>query len=233
MFAMIPGVGHTIVNPGYFADNILRVIDFAALLGVLPVLTGTSKSAPVANEDIARVVVAILTNPAPHLGKRYRPTGPKLLSGQDAAAIIQKVLGQRVRPVDLPQWMFLKVARMQGVDPFQVYSLLDYLEDHQRGVFEFEGGVNDTVEELTGAPAEDFETTARRYAALPFAQRTFPNRARALMNFLRTPFHPGYDLKRYAREHEFPHPANAQLSADSEFWRKEHRSESLQPAIAS
>lgn len=233
MFAMIPGVGHTIVNPGYFADNVLRVIDFAALLGILPVLTGTSKSAPVSNEDIARVVTTVLINPAPHPRKRYRPTGPKLVSGQDAAAIIQKVLGRRVRPFELPIWMFLKVARMQGVDPFQVYSLLDYLEDHKRGVFEFEGGVNDVVRELTGAPAEDFETTARRYAALPFARRTFSNRLRAFVNFSITPFYPGYNLKRYARQHEFPRPANPQLSADSEFWCKEHTTKSLQPLTAS
>ena len=33
-----------------------------------------------ANEDIAKVVAAVLENPEPHAGKRYRPTGPQLLS---------------------------------------------------------------------------------------------------------------------------------------------------------
>ncbi len=233
MFSMIPGVGHIIVNPGYFADNILRVMDFAALLGILPVLTGTSSSAPVANEDIARVVATLLTNPTPHLGRRYRPTGPKLISGQEAAEIIQNVLGHRVRPFHLPKWMFLKVARMQGVDPFQVHSLLDYLEDHKRGVFSFEGGVNNVVEELTGAPAETFETTVRRYAAMPFTQRTLKNRLQAFVHFNLTPFYPGYNLRSYAREHEFPQAVHPQLSADSEFWRSEHTSHSLQPAYIS
>ncbi len=46
LFSMIPGVAHTIINPGMFADNYLRVIDFAALLGIYPVLAGTSRSAP-------------------------------------------------------------------------------------------------------------------------------------------------------------------------------------------
>jgi uncharacterized protein YbjT (DUF2867 family) len=77
------------------------------------------------NEDIARVVATLLIDPKPHLGKSYRPTGPRLLSGQEAAAIIGKVTGHRVQPFDLPTWMFLKVARMQGVDPFQIHSLLD------------------------------------------------------------------------------------------------------------
>jgi uncharacterized protein YbjT (DUF2867 family) len=230
MFSMIPGVGHVIVNPGYFADNILRVMDFAALLGILPVLTGTSSSAPVSNEDIARVVATLLANPTPHLGRSYRPTGPKLISGREAAEIMQNVLGNRVRPFDLPRWMFLKVARMQGVDPFQVYSLLDYLEDHKRGVFAFEGGVNNVVEELPGAPAETFETTVRRYATMPFTRRTLGNRLRAFVNFNLTPFYPGYNMERYAREHEFPEAIHPQLSADSEFWRSEHTSKSPQPA---
>ena len=34
MFSMVPGVAHTIVNPGMFADNFLRVIDFASLLNL-------------------------------------------------------------------------------------------------------------------------------------------------------------------------------------------------------
>src|SRR5664279_6307377 len=42
-FSMIPGIAHTIFNPGMFADNFLRVIDFAALLGIFPILMGESK----------------------------------------------------------------------------------------------------------------------------------------------------------------------------------------------
>ena len=34
MFAQLPNIAHTIINPGMFADNFLRVIDLAALLGV-------------------------------------------------------------------------------------------------------------------------------------------------------------------------------------------------------
>ena len=117
LFSMIPGAAHTIINPGMFADNYLRVIDFASLLGIYPVLAGKSRSAPVANEDIARVAVAALIDPDRHAGKNYRPTGPELLSAYDMAAIIQRVLGSRVRPIEMPMWMFLKVARMQGVEP--------------------------------------------------------------------------------------------------------------------
>ena len=40
MFSMIPGVAHTIFNPGMFADNFLRTMDFSALLGDLPYVDG-------------------------------------------------------------------------------------------------------------------------------------------------------------------------------------------------
>lgn len=223
MFSMIPGIAHIILNPGMFADNYLRVVDFASLLGVFPILTGDSRSAPVSNEDIGRVAVELLKNPARFEGKSYRPTGPTLLSGNEMAAVIQNILGRRVLPFHLPTWMFLKVARMQGVDQFEISGLMDYLIDHRKGVFEFERGVNDVVLEVTGKPAEDFETTARRYLALPFAQRTWQNRLRAIANFSVTPFFPGYDLKRFERDHDFPKPSSPSLSIESERWREEHR----------
>ena len=69
MFAELRGIAHTILNPGLFADDFLRTIDFSALLGVFPVLGDGGKVAPVANEDIARTAVAVLMAPERHDGK--------------------------------------------------------------------------------------------------------------------------------------------------------------------
>ena len=222
LFAGLPGIAHTIVNPGMFADNFLRMMDFAALLGIFPVLTGKGKAAPVANEDIARVAVAVLMQPDRHSGMSYRPTGPALVSGRDMAAVVAKVVGHRVLPVDLPFWMFSKVAQQQRIDPLLISGFRHYVEEIKRGTFEFEGGVNDVVQELTGAPAESFETTARRYAAMPFARQTLGNRLKALVDFGLTPFYPGYNLARWDRQKGFPVPPNPSLSIDDERWRTEH-----------
>ena len=97
LFASIPGIAHTIINPGMFADSFLRTIDFAALLGINPVLTGNGKAAPVSNEDIARVIAAALMAPERHAGKSYRPTGPRLLLGRDMGVVIAKVVGHHIR----------------------------------------------------------------------------------------------------------------------------------------
>ena len=223
MFAEFRGIAHTILNPGLFADDFLRVIDSAALLGFFPMLTGDGKVAPVANEDIARTAVAVLMAPERHHGMTYRPTGPQLLSGREMADIVAKVVGRPVRPVHVPFWLFNKTARWrQGVEPFLMSAMRHYAEDMKKGAFLFEGGVTDTVEALTGRPAESFETTARRYAALPFARQSLGNRLKALVGFIVTPFLPGYDLERLEREWRIPAPAKPTLTLQDERWRSEH-----------
>jgi len=173
LFATIPGVAHTVFNPGMFAHNFLRTVDFAALLAIYPVLSGDGRAAPVSNEDMGRVAAVLLAEgPARHAGRSYRPTGPQLLTGREMAAIVARAVGHRVVAVNMPFWLLGKVARQQGIDPYSIQVLRHYMEDMKKGTFSFEGGVTNVVEELTGTPAETFETTARRYAALPFARQT-------------------------------------------------------------
>lgn len=222
-FSMIPGIAHILFNPGMFADNFLRVIDFAALLGIYPVLMGDSKCAPISNEDMARSAAALLMDdPEKHAGKSYRPTGTKLLSGKEMTGIISKVVGHGVLPVNLPTWMFLKVGQQQKIDPFQIYVLLKYIEDNKQGAFSYEGGVTNVMQELTGSPAESFETTARRYAAMPFAQQTVANRLKAFINFNLTPFYPGYNIKAYEQKLEFPIPSTPRQCMEDENWKESH-----------
>ncbi len=226
MFSRIPGVAHTIFNPGMFAYNFLVTMDFASLLGIFPVLMGDSQSAPISNEDMARAAaVLLMDDPAKHAGRSYRPTGPELLDGRAMARIVAKVVGHRVLPVNLPQWMFLKVARMQKIDPYQIAVLLEYIEDNKLGAFSYEGGVTDVMEQLTGSPAESFETTARRYAEMPFARQTLANRLRALLRFNITPFYPGYALKAYGQKLELPIPGKPLYCMQDENWKASHKAQ--------
>lgn len=224
IFSMITGVAHVRVNPGYFADNYLRLIEFAAHLGVFPTITGNSKDAPPSNEDIARVVVAALMDPARHAGKQYRPTGPALLSGNDMAEILSRVLSKKVRRIDLPWWLFLKAARRQNAGAFLMTGLRYYVEDHKQGAFALSAPTNDVLE-VTGRPAEDFETTARRYAARPEAKRNFSNWLRTFLDFMRNPLSPGYNPERLERELRFPKPPEPRLAMANERWKAEHGSQ--------
>jgi uncharacterized protein YbjT (DUF2867 family) len=222
MFARLPGIAHVIVNPGMFADNFLRTIDMAALLGMFPVFTGDSRSAPVSTEDIAACVVALLSDPGAHAGRSYRPTGPALLSGREMAAAVGRATGRRVSAVNLPFAMFLKVARMDRVNPHEAVSWRDYVRDHRAGAFEVGASVTDVVQTLAGRPAEDFETIARRYAARGFARRTPANIARMLARMAVLPLVPGLRIDAYARAHGFPAPPEPRLSVEDARWRAAH-----------
>ncbi|GGR22134.1 NmrA family NAD(P)-binding protein [Deinococcus ruber] len=222
LFSMIPGVAQTILNPGYFADNYLRLIGFAAQLGLYPNLTGDSQNAPPSNEDMARVAVAVLMNPEHHAGKTYRPTGPALLSADDIARTLSVVFGRPVRRADLPMWVFLKAARQQGVAPYDLSVLKRYIEDHRQGAFAVNAPTSDVLT-VTGRAAESFETTVRRYAALPEAARTPGHQLRALLDFLRTPFGPGYNLNRYEQAMGFPVPPSPRYALNDAGWERQHR----------
>ena len=221
LFSMTPGVAHTILRPGFFAEAYLMLTGVAPNLGVFPWVFGDSRNAPPSNEDIARVAVSALMDPARHAGKSYRPTGPQLLGGQDMANAIGRAVGRSVRAVPTRAWMFLKAARMVGIPIDILRGVRLYIDDHRRGAFEL-GAPTTHVFDVTGRPAEDFETIARRYAALPHNQRTLGNWLREFAQFLITPFSPGYNFDRYDRELRRPFPSEPQFAAESEVWRQEH-----------
>src|ERR1700737_3182817 len=221
LFSMMPRVAHTIVNPGFFADDYLVTIGLAAHLGIFPWIFGNSRNAPPSNEDIARVAVAALIDPARHAGKSYRPSGPELLGAEDMAKAIGRAVGRSVKVVPTPAWLFMKAARMSGY-PIDVFSgIRYYIEDHKRGAFEV-GAPTTDVFDVTGRPAEDFETIARRYTAKPRNHRTFRNWLREFVQFMVAPLGPGFDLDRYDRELRRPFPSVPQFAPDSKVWRREH-----------
>jgi uncharacterized protein YbjT (DUF2867 family) len=200
LFSMTPGVAYTVVNPGWFAD---------------------SRNAPPSNEDIARVGVGALMDPARHAGKRYRPTGPELLGAEDMAKAIGRAVGRSVKAVPAPIWLFMKTARLAGVPIDVISNLRYYIEEHKRGAFELGAPTTDVLD-VTGRQPEDFETIARRYAVAPHLRSTLGNRLRQIMQSLRAPVSRGFDLQCYDRELRRPFPSEPKFAPDSTVWRREH-----------
>jgi uncharacterized protein YbjT (DUF2867 family) len=223
LFAMLPDTALTVVNPGFFADlPYLILLKYAAHMGVLPFpARGSSRNAPPSVDDIARVAVGALIDPARHAGKSYRPTGPDMLSVTEMAQIMGKVLGRTVRHVRMPLWLFYKAARMDGIDRFLLSQLAAYMQDHDRGAFEL-GGPTSHVLDVTGRPPESFEAITRRHAAQPQAQRTAGNFIRTFAGFMSVPMRPGINPRRFADRLWMPQPNRPLLSADSALWREEH-----------
>jgi NAD(P)H dehydrogenase (quinone) len=231
LFSMTPGISHTIVNPGFFADDYLLPIGLAAHLGMFPWMYGDSRNAPPSNEDIARVAALALMDPARHAGKSYRPTGPELLGAKEMAQAIGRVVGRSLRVIPTPTWLFMKSARMAGLPIDILSNIRYYIDDHKRGAFEAGAPTTDVLD-VTGRPAEDFETIARRYTAPPLKQRTLGNWLREFAQFMMAPLTPGFNFERYDRELRRPFPSVPRFATESALWRSKHGlSDFVQPVM--
>ncbi len=166
LYRWMPSVDVIHVNPGILAFVYLLGLPAIVNLGMLMAPFGAGKNAPPSNGDIARVVAGVLADPAPHIGKSDRPTGPELLSPGDIADILTNVVGRKVRYKDSSLKMFAKAAKGLGVSDFETSQLLYYAQEIRSGVFAI-GAPTDHVEAITGRKPESFETIARRYIDNP------------------------------------------------------------------
>jgi uncharacterized protein YbjT (DUF2867 family) len=222
LFAMLPDIALTIVNPGFFVDSpYLSTIGMAAHLGLMPWMFGDSRTAPPSVDDISRVAAAALMNPERHAGRTYRPTGPTLLSGEDMAGVLSRVFNRTVRPVPTPLWLFVKAAYLYG-EPLALLACMEhYIEEHRRGAFAI-GAPTDDVVRVTGRPPESFEAVARRLAALPENRRSASRTLREFARFMWLPFARVPNIRRYVRGLQIVAPAVTQYSGESAAWWREH-----------
>ena len=139
-------------------------------LGLLAMPLGDGLNAPPSNADIGRVITGALADPGPHVGKSYRPTGPRLLAPDEIAAFFAAELGRPVRYRDLPVPLFLKGARALGYPDFVITPLYGVLQDYERNAFGM-GAPTDAVLEVGGAPPEPFDQIVRGYLAAPAQRR--------------------------------------------------------------
>ncbi len=93
------------------------------------------RHAPVTGEDQARLIAAMLENPAEHAGKIYPLFGPVELSEAEIAARMSEVLGRKIgyRPATAEAY----TARLKsfGLDDFIIQHFLCIAEDCRNGVF--------------------------------------------------------------------------------------------------
>jgi NAD(P)H dehydrogenase (quinone) len=222
MFHLAPGLDVVTINPGFFADNYMAALEPIAHFGLMGMPLGDGLNAPPSNQDIARVIVGALTNPAPHIGKSYRPTGPRLLAPQEIADAIGRALGRKVSYRDVPMNLFLKVAKSLGIGEFVIEELYWFLKDYQRNAFGL-GAPTEAVREVGGVAPESFEETARRYvAASGFANRTVRSNLTAVYNLVAGLVTSAPVPSSIARRLQLPTLNHPLLASDSAGWRASH-----------
>lgn len=230
LIRMPHGMTVTSIDPGWFADNYLMVVATVAHLGLLTMPLGngdTKKNAPPSNEDIARVAVGALIDPATHAGKHYRPTGPELLSPNEIAAAMGRALGRKVRYMDISEKMLTKALRAQPPSDYSeglVSQLAIYADEYRRGTFAINAPTDD-VERVSGQSAETFESIVRRIAASrPDLQPNLIRRFGAMMGFIKILFTPALDPQKIQRDRDYVLLKNPKYSQETQEWRQTHSS---------
>ncbi|MFA5300269.1 MAG: NmrA family NAD(P)-binding protein [Lutibacter sp.] len=187
------------ITPVFFADNTFFVTEFAIQLGLMPLPFGKGKNPAISNEDLGLVIASLLKNPTPYFGKRLRLTGPKSLSAKEMAEIFSKVIGHKVRYMNIPEWMFLKAgfmfAKDFGLDAFSISQVRHYMKEYKLNKFDV-GGTTNIVKELSGKEPDDFETIVNSYVNnSPYKKRNFSNWFTTMKKFIALPFQPVPNIK--------------------------------------
>lgn len=218
----------TTVNPGWFADNYMMAMPLAAHLGLLAMPLGdgdAAKNAAPSNEDIARVAVAALMDPAAHAGQTFRPTGPALISPNGIAAAMGRALGRKVRYLDVSERMMLKALKAMPPSNYSeaaVSQLVLYAEEYRRGTFAV-SAPTDVVATVGGRDPESFDSIAQRtVAARPDLQRRLSRSALALAGFMKMLLTRPPNPSRIAADRDFVPAARPTFSLDDPSWLRTH-----------
>jgi uncharacterized protein YbjT (DUF2867 family) len=143
------GAPVTHLRPTFFAEWLLSAYVRPPILeeGVIRLPFGNGKHAPIATEDQARLIAAVLADPVPHRGQTYRLCGPTEMTYDRIAGIVGDVIGREVRyePGSIDDFR----AHLTGlhVPEFVVQHLCAVARDCQNGIFE---GTDDVIERVTG-----------------------------------------------------------------------------------
>ncbi len=217
---MSPRVKYTIINPSWaFPFVYFLSLELIAQMGIMPDM---GKNALPSNEDMGAVAAHILKDPAKHAGKAYRPTGPKILSTQEMADIIGKILGRKVVAKKMSKQMFRKAVKAAGL-PIHTYSqVADYNEEAFNGTMEVSAPTS-VVKEIVGRDPEDFETIAKRYIAdSSVVKPSVVNKLRALKNLMKVMLTRVPDLESYRRAQGHPTLISPEFCYQNKEWKAEH-----------
>ena len=145
------GLKMTHLRPTYFAQWLIyphwrqHIVE----RGEIRLPFGDGRHAPIAAEDQARLIAAILEKPQAHAGKTYNLNGPIELSQQGVADAVGEVLGRKITYVPITLEQYNQEMSDDGLPPFLRQHLIEVAQDYQHGVFE---GEDQIIAQVTGQP---------------------------------------------------------------------------------
>ena len=157
------GVPVTHIRPTFFAEWLTMLADTFKADGVMRLPFGEGRHAPVAAIDQARVIAAVLGDPAPHAGKTYPLFGPIEMDHHEIAAEVTRALNRPVRYEPVPIDAFAASLRGRGLAEHLIQHLSNVAVDYRHGIF---AGTNDVVERVGGEAGTTVATFVDQHRAV-------------------------------------------------------------------
>ncbi len=224
-FKRLTNTNVTFLNPGLFGFIYFMTPEPLTQFGMLP---DFGDNAPPSSEDIGLVAAHILKAPEAHIDKTYRITGREVLTADQMATVIGKVIGRNVKATILPEKIISKVLRASGVTQMDSSQVRYYVREGYKGTWTI-NAPTDVVKDIVGKEADDFETIARRYLnSQPIAKQTLANKIKAIFFMMKAMLLPAWDMEKFEEERGFPNFQNMVFSSESNEWRKEHNVSQLE-----
>jgi uncharacterized protein YbjT (DUF2867 family) len=124
---------------------------------------GEGRTSPVAVEDVARVVAALLADPRPHIGKVYHLTGPQSENMHFFAQEYSKALGRTITFADFPVEAWRSGLLERGLPAHLVNHVTTMADLHRAGRYDRMSG---DVHTLTGQRPLSVQEFVRQNAAI-------------------------------------------------------------------
>ncbi|PWV56963.1 NmrA family NAD(P)-binding protein [Chitinophaga sp. S165] len=139
------GIPTTHLRPTFFSEWFLYVADQIKAGKLQMSFPKEAQHAPVAGEDLARTVAAILTEPARHINKVYQLFGPELLSYAEIGEIFSRTLNR--------DFVYEQVSVQSMADSIGLGQAAHF-KDHVASVAGDDifglPNINDAIEKITG-----------------------------------------------------------------------------------
>ena len=159
------GVPAVHVRPTVFMENPLFTMLAAGSIrdrGVLVLPFGSGMTSPIAAADVARVVAAVVQNPAGRVGAVYELTGPEVLDINGIADQYARALGRPVAAEDiaLDAWTDQVLVPI-GLPPHVEQHIATMARLHREDRY---NRSTDDVAQITGTPAQTVEQYVAAHA---------------------------------------------------------------------
>lgn len=152
------------VRPTVFLEGLFLILtsDSVKNLNQIRLPFGDGKTSPVAAEDVARVVTALLINPQAHIGKIYHLTGPQSENMHVFAQEYSKALGRTITYQDIQVEGWRDGLLQSGAALHLVDHLVTMADLHRAGRYD---RMSDDVFTLTGQAPMSVQEFVRKNAA--------------------------------------------------------------------